>query len=245
MTQEGKLVILGDRRSCPPQRDGPEFTELSMPRSPTPEDSESVADRMDFAFGRNFDFRDRVRIAERGRCRASGDRRVDAAARAARRRPARGDAAARRVRAGGLREARTRWRRQGGPDRRDDVPLPRIAAGPPTTSPAAGTSATFRTQHARQGFIEEDGWLWSPTRRPARPVSPDGFAPAPVGQQTSHTLRELPLIESVDETGPPSAPARLDSANQATATVVAILGMHRSGTSWLAGSLETPRPRAR
>jgi acyl-CoA thioesterase len=161
MTQDGKLVVLGIGILSAP-REGPEFSEVSMPEVPGPDDCESVADRMDFAFGRNFDFRI-----------AFGS-------------PTEGDAD--RAELGvwmRLREARTvdhlaatqlldafapavfaKLGRGGGGKAVPTIEMTyhyREALPLPGDEPGTWHLGIFRSQVARQGFVEEDGWLWNPT----------------------------------------------------------------------------------
>src|SRR5438552_8853664 len=62
LTQDGKVIVVGIAAFSTP-RTGPDFSELRMPEVPPPDDVEPVADREDFPFGRQFDFRSSVRGA--------------------------------------------------------------------------------------------------------------------------------------------------------------------------------------
>jgi acyl-CoA thioesterase len=159
MTQGGKLVVLGIGILSAP-RTGPEFSDISMPDVPGPDASESVADRMDFAFGRNFDFRiaygspnegssDRAELGVWMRLREprvvdhlAATQLLDAFAPAVFARLGRG---------GGGKAVPTIEMTY---HYRESLPLAAGEAG-------AWHLGIFRTQTARQGFIEEDGWLWT------------------------------------------------------------------------------------
>jgi acyl-CoA thioesterase len=56
MTQNSKPILVGMSLFGAPQ-EGPAFEDLSMPEVPRPEDIDAVEDRGDFPFGHRFDFR--------------------------------------------------------------------------------------------------------------------------------------------------------------------------------------------
>lgn len=161
MTQNGKLVILGIG-ILSAKRDGTEFKDIAMPEVPSPEASENVADRMDFAFGRNFDFRiaygspnegqsERAELGVWMRLREPrvvdqlvATQLLDAFAPAVFAKLGRG---------GGGKAVPTIEMTY---HYRESLPLPDDA-------PGEWHLGIFRTQLARQGFIEEDGWLWNPS----------------------------------------------------------------------------------
>lgn len=161
MTQDGKLVVLGIA-ILSVKREGPEFTELSMPEVPPPDASDNVADRMDFPFGRNFDFRiaygspneggsDRAELGVWMRLR---ERRIVDELAATQLLDAFAPAVfAKMGRGGGGKAVPTVEMTY---HYRESLPL---ADDPP----GQWHLGIFRTQHARQGFIEEDGYLWTPS----------------------------------------------------------------------------------
>jgi acyl-CoA thioesterase len=158
MVQDGKVVITGLAAFTTP-RTGPEFSELSMPEVPFPEDLEVVPDREDFNFGRQFDFRrcvgpdfyvtaERAEIGVWLRLREPQPldhfvvtQLCDAFAPAVFAKLGQG--------AGGAGvptiELTIHYR--------EPLPLP-------DPSGDEWYLAIFRTLTARAGFIEEDGWLW-------------------------------------------------------------------------------------
>lgn len=159
MTQNGKLVVLGIG-ILSASREGPEFSDISMPEVPPPDGSENVADRMDFAFGRNFDFRvaygspnegdaDRAELGVWMRLREpravdhlAATQLLDAFAPAVFAKMGRG---------GGGKAVPTVEMTF---HYRETLPVP-------SDEPGAWHLGIFRTQTARGGFIEEDGWLWN------------------------------------------------------------------------------------
>jgi acyl-CoA thioesterase len=159
LIQEDKLVAFGLAAFSLP-RTGPEFSDLSMPEVPSPDDLEAVADRGDFPFGQQFDIR-----------RALGPEVPDPS------NPAETGVWIR------LREPRiadylvvTQLMDAWAPSVFVKLGQGGGGAGVPTIDmtfhyrealPLEGAKpddwylAVFRTHTARDGFIEEDGWLWS------------------------------------------------------------------------------------
>jgi acyl-CoA thioesterase len=159
MTQDGKLVAIGLAAFSTP-RQGPEFSDLAMPEVPSPEQSEPVTDREDFPFGHHFDFR---------RCLG----------------PAVGEQADRAELGVWMRLREPQTAGHVVVTQLADAFAPAVfaklgagggGAGVPTIDltihyreplPLAGAKpndwylGVFRTNTARAGFIEEDGWLWS------------------------------------------------------------------------------------
>lgn len=158
MTQDGKLIALGIGILSAP-RTGPEFSDIAMPDVASPEDSEHVPDRTDFPFGRNFDFRiafgspnagasDRAELGVWIRLRVprlvdhlAATQYLDAFAPAVFAKMGRG---------GGGKAVPTIEMTY---HYRESLPVRDSVAG-------EWHLGVFRTQIARQGFIEEDGWLW-------------------------------------------------------------------------------------
>lgn len=166
MVQQGKPVALGLAAFATAQR-GPEFSDISMPEVPSPDELEAVPDRADFPFGSHFDFRPAlgpVMVAPSEPVRELSDRAELAV-----------------------------WMRLREPQDLDHVVVTQLCdafapavfaklgtggggAGVPTiemtyhyrdmlpltaAKPDDWYLGVFRTSTARGGFIEEDGWLWS------------------------------------------------------------------------------------
>ncbi|MGH2758576.1 MAG: acyl-CoA thioesterase [Actinomycetota bacterium] len=159
LVQQKKLVALGVAAFALP-RTGPEFSELLMPEVPAPEDLEPVADREDFPFGRHFDIRRAL-----GAPTPHPDNRAETGVWIRLREPRVTDY----LLATQLMDA---W----APSVFVKLGEGGGGAGVPTIDmtyhyrealPLDGSKpddwylAVFRTQTARGGFIEEDGWLWS------------------------------------------------------------------------------------
>jgi acyl-CoA thioesterase len=158
MEQEGKLVAIG-LAAFSVERSGPEFTDISMPEVPMPEDIEPVPEREDFPFGHRFDFRralgpqadERSDLAEHAIwLRLHEPQLVDAIV-ATQFCDAWAPAVFSKLGVGGG---------GGGVPTfemtyhfRETLPIPRAKADD-------WYLGVFRTQTARGGFIEEDGWLW-------------------------------------------------------------------------------------
>jgi len=159
MEQEGKLVAIA-LAAFSTDRTGPEFSDVSMPEVPLPEDIEPVPEREDFPFGHRFDFR-----------RALGPQADERSERAEHgvwlrlREPQPLDAI-----------MATQFCDAWAPAVFSKLGMVGGGGGVPTfemtyhyreTLPLEGAKpddwylAVFRTQTARGGFIEEDGWLWS------------------------------------------------------------------------------------
>lgn len=159
LIQESKLIAFGVAAFSLP-RAGPEFSDLSMPEVPSPEESEAIPDREDFPFGRHFDIR-RALGAEV----PDADNRAETGVWLRLREPRPADHLL-------VTQLMDAWAPsvflklgQGGG-----------GAGVPTIDmtfhyrealPLDGSNpddwylAVFRTTTSRGGFIEEDGWLWS------------------------------------------------------------------------------------
>jgi acyl-CoA thioesterase len=154
MVQDGKVVI-ASLAAYTTARTGPDFSDLTMPEAPRPEDLEQVPDRDDFPFGHQFDFRpvaltgDRAEVMLWARMREPQPldhfvvtQLADAFA----------PAVFVKLGAGG-----------GGAG----VPTIELTVHFREPLPLDGASeddwylAVFRTLTSRAGFIEEDGWLWS------------------------------------------------------------------------------------
>jgi acyl-CoA thioesterase len=159
MTQNDKLVAAAIAALSSP-RSGPEFSEISMPEVPRPDQIEPVPDRLDFPFGQRLDFRP-----------ALG--------------PERGERAERAEHGVWLRLREPQPADPMVVTQLCDAWAPAVfaklgegggGAGVPTIEmtyhyrevlPPAGARpddwylGVFRTTLARGGFIEEDGWLWS------------------------------------------------------------------------------------
>lgn len=154
MLQEDKLQIFGVA-AYSTARSGPEFSDLSMPEVPRPEDLDQPADRPDFPFGHNFDFRPVSLAGERAEVmlwmRLREPRQLDHFG-VAQLCDAFAPAVFVKLGAGG-----------GGAG----VPTIEMTYHFREPLPLAGARdddfylGVFRTQTARAGFIEEDGWLWS------------------------------------------------------------------------------------
>lgn len=163
MVQEGQLIAIG-LAAFSALRTGPEFSEVPMPEVPAPEKSEVVGDREDFPFGHHFDFR---------RCLG----------------PPMGETADRAELGVWMRLREPQTLDHIVVTQLADAFAPAIfaklgqgggGAGVPTIDltihyreplPLTGAKpddwylGVFRTNTARAGFIEEDGWLWSPDGR--------------------------------------------------------------------------------
>ncbi len=153
MVQDGKVVLAALAAYTTP-RTGPDFSDLSMPEVPSPDDLEQAPDRPDFPFGHHFDFRpvtltgDRAEVMLWARMREEQPldhfvvtQLCDAFA----------PAVFVKLGAGG-----------GGAG----VPTIELTIHYREPLPLAGARdddwllAVFRTNTSRAGFIEEDGWLW-------------------------------------------------------------------------------------
>jgi acyl-CoA thioesterase len=166
MVQGDKLIALGLAAFATPQT-GPEFSEITMPEVPPPEDLEPVPDRADFPFGAHFDFRpalgpvmvapsvpvrelsERAELALWVRMREPQDldpfvvtQLCDAFAPAVFAKLGAGGGGA------GVPTIEMTYHY------RDMLPLT-------AAKPDDWYLGVFRTSTARGGFIEEDGWLWS------------------------------------------------------------------------------------
>ncbi len=166
MLQFGKVVIVG-LAAYTTRRDGPDFSDLTMPEVLPPEEVEQVVDRPDFPFGSHFDFRvcvgpqfrspqhelpptsDRAELALWIRMREPQPldhfvitQLMDAYAPAVFAKLARGGGGA------GVPtiELTVHYR--------EPLPLP-------SAKDNDWYLLLFRTLTSRAGFIEEDGWLWS------------------------------------------------------------------------------------
>lgn len=141
------------------EREGPIFEELSSPEVPGPDEAEPIPDRDDFAFGRHFDIRraigpstpDPAAPAETGVWIRLRQPRVadhllvtqllDAWAPAVFTKLGQGGGG------GGVPTIDMTWHY------RHALPIPGAA-------PDDWYLGVFRSQTARGGFVEEDGWLW-------------------------------------------------------------------------------------
>ena len=158
MVQVGKPIALGISAFSTP-REATEFSDLSMPEVPRPEDLERVADRDDFPFGRQLDMLramgpeagERSERAEIGVWMRLRDHQVadhlvvtqllDAFAPAVFAKLGLGGGGA------GVPTVEMTYHY------REQLPLPGAAA-------EDWYLGVFKTSTSRGGFIEEDGWLW-------------------------------------------------------------------------------------
>jgi acyl-CoA thioesterase len=159
MTQDGKLIALAIAVLSKPQR-GPEFSDISMPEVPRPDAIESVLDREDFPFGRQFDFKRALgpEIGEQSDAAEIGvwmrlrehqvldhivaTQLMDAFAPAVFAKLGTGGGGA------GVPTVEMTFHF------RESLPLPDERTGD-------WYLGVYRTLLSRGGFIEEDGWLWS------------------------------------------------------------------------------------
>ncbi len=159
MTQDGKLIALAIG-AFSSKRDGHDFSELTMPEVAPPGSLEVVADREDFPFGRQFDFRralgpapnersDRAEIGVWIRLREPqvvdhvvATQLLDAFAPAVFAKLGQGGGGA------GVPTVEMTYHY------RESLPLA-------DAEPGDWHLGVFRTFTSRGGFIEEDGWLWS------------------------------------------------------------------------------------
>ncbi len=157
--QDDKLIAMGIAVVSTPQS-GPEFSDLAMPEVPRPDAIDAVADRQDFPFGRQFDFRralgpdigETSDVAEIGvwmRLREHqpvdhivATQLMDAFAPAVFAKLGTGGGGA------GVPTIEMTYHF------RESLP---VADQPPD----AWHLGIYRTHTARGGFIEEDGWLWN------------------------------------------------------------------------------------
>jgi acyl-CoA thioesterase len=161
MVQEGKLIALGVA-AFSLSRTGPDFSELTMPEVPPPEEAEVVGDRDDFPFGRQFDIRRAL-----GPLVPSEHNRAETGVWIRLREPRVADHLL-------VTQLMDAWAPsvfvklgQGGGG--GGVPTIDMTFHYRETLPLAGAKpddwylGVFRTTTSRGGFIEEDGWLWSRT----------------------------------------------------------------------------------
>jgi acyl-CoA thioesterase len=159
LVQHDKLVAMAIAVVATPQS-GPEFSDLAMPEVPRPDAIDVVADREDFPFGRQFDFRraigpeigeltDRAEIGVWMRLREQqpvdhivATQLMDAWAPAVFAKLGTGGGGA------GVPTIEITFHF------RESLPLP-------DEQPNAWHLGVYRTYTARGGFIEEDGWLWN------------------------------------------------------------------------------------
>ena len=159
MEQEGKLIATG-LAAFSTAWPSPEFADLSMPEVPSPEDVEQIADRTDFPFGQHFDIRRVLGAAE-----PSPDAPAETGVWMRLREPQTADHI-----------VVTQYMDAWAPAVFNKLATGGGGAGVPTIEmtcyfreplPLPGAEpddwylAVFRTTTAREGFIEEDGWLWS------------------------------------------------------------------------------------
>jgi acyl-CoA thioesterase len=159
MTQDGKLVALGIA-AFSLRREGRDFADLSMPEVAPPASLEQVADREDFPFGRQFDFRralgpapnersDRAEIGVWVRLRDQqfvdhvvATQLLDAFAPAVFAKLGQGGGGA------GVPTVEMTFHY------RESLTVP-------GATPEDWHLGVFRTLVSRSGFIDEDGWLWN------------------------------------------------------------------------------------
>ncbi len=158
MTQEGKLIALAISVFASP-REGPGFSDVSMPEVPSPDAADPVPDREDFPFGRQFDYKralgpavgelsDRAEIGVWLRLRdprlvdhVAATQLLDAFAPAVFAKLGQGGGGA------GVPTVEMTFHF------RESLPMP-------DQQPGGWHLGVFRTTTSRGGFIEEDGWLW-------------------------------------------------------------------------------------
>jgi acyl-CoA thioesterase len=154
MLQDDKVQIVGLAAYSTP-RGGPDFSDITMPEVPRPEDLEQAADRPDFPFGHHFDFRPVTLTGDRAEVmlwlRPREPRALDQVLIAQL-----GDAFAPAV-----------FVKLGAGGGGAGVPTIELTYHFREPLPLADARnddwylGVFRTLTSRAGFIEEDGWLWS------------------------------------------------------------------------------------
>lgn len=160
MTQDGKLILLAVGILSAP-REGPEFSDINMPEVIPPDRIEGVADRGDFAFGRNFDFKIAYGAPDEG----TSDRAEIAVWMRLREPRGMDDLAATQLLDAFAPAVFAKLRRGGGGRAVPTIEMTfhfRESTPLADDEPGRWHLGVFRTQTARQGFIEEDGWLWTP-----------------------------------------------------------------------------------